>query len=289
MSYDLIFTGTLPSREAFQQYFDARDCYELKDGQAWYENSDTGVYFSFEFDDSPDNEIGDTGASSVMFNMNFFRPHIFGLEAVGEVERFVRQFELSVEDPQLDGIDSRVFSREGFLTGWNAGNEFACRAFLNAEEPIEPFIASTQTLEETWRWNYGRSALQDELFAFVPSFMFFQEDEENVGTLIVWGDGIPMVIPQADWVVLVRDDLKLDPSSEESEFVTLPFSALNRILEGFRREIHAGVPVWVLDYEEPPPHVVDFFQSQSAVELERGRLISVDSVLNRELIDQARR
>ena len=55
-------------------YFENRDRYEVANGQAWYSNDDTGVYFVFEWDDSADGQGGPS------FNLNYYRPHIFGLE-----------------------------------------------------------------------------------------------------------------------------------------------------------------------------------------------------------------
>src|SRR5262249_30275746 len=111
MSYDLFFyrdkeqpaiTGT-----AFQKYFRARADYQVKDSQVWYENEDTGVYFSFDYGEREEEEVS--------FNMNYNRPHIFGLEAELDVSAFVQFFRVLVDDPQDAGMGQGAYTSQGFL------------------------------------------------------------------------------------------------------------------------------------------------------------------------------
>src|SRR5207248_9248706 len=73
--------------------------YELNDAQALYSNEDSGVYFAFEFlqQDGDDEEGRDTSLLPVSFNLNYFRPHAFGLEAEPELSAFVRSEEHTSE------------------------------------------------------------------------------------------------------------------------------------------------------------------------------------------------
>ncbi|MDD5260259.1 MAG: hypothetical protein PHD76_00260 [Methylacidiphilales bacterium] len=129
MSYDLYFTSPKISREEFTSYFRSRSSYEVSDQQALYQNQDTGVYFSFDYTES---EPVDEGAikSSAAFNLNFYRPHFFALEAVDEVTAFVEHFKFLIHDPQNDGMENGPYSPEVFLKGWNHGNEFGYAAVL---------------------------------------------------------------------------------------------------------------------------------------------------------------
>src|SRR6516162_652488 len=111
MSYDLMFSagnGKKLDKKAFKAYFRDRRNYQLGEGQAIYQNEDTGVYFIF---DEPDNGV-------VAFNLNYFRPHIFGLEAAPELEQFAEAFAAIVTDPQGEIEDPGTFRREPFLRGW---------------------------------------------------------------------------------------------------------------------------------------------------------------------------
>src|SRR5262245_23974370 len=120
MSYDLFFyrdkeQPAIPGT-AFQKYFRARAHYQVKDSQAWYENEDSGVYFSFDYRERKEEE----GTGNVSFNMNYNRPHIFGLEAELEVSAFVQFFRVLVDDPQDAGMGQGAYTPQGFLQGWNA-------------------------------------------------------------------------------------------------------------------------------------------------------------------------
>lgn len=80
MSYDLHFTGRGITQDEFQEYSQGRGHYLLSDTEAWYQNNDTGVCFGFSWAEGPDDH-----GNSLSFNLNLFRPHIFGLEAEPEL------------------------------------------------------------------------------------------------------------------------------------------------------------------------------------------------------------
>src|SRR5271168_4683376 len=119
MSYDLHFRSRFPdfrfTLDNFVDYFKVRPRYEIKGSQAWYSNGESGVYFSFEFNEQNE-QNGDSGATDetdsklfpVSFNLNYFRPHPFGLEAEPEAAAFVREFDLTVSDPQTSGMGGRI-------------------------------------------------------------------------------------------------------------------------------------------------------------------------------------
>ena len=120
MSYDLFFTansGKKIDKKAFEAHFGGRRNYEVNKKQAVYQNEDTGVYFIF---DAPEDGV-------VAFNLNYFRPHVFGLEAAPELEIFATTLGLTPGDPQGEIEEGAPFTREAFLRGWNAGNEFTFR------------------------------------------------------------------------------------------------------------------------------------------------------------------
>lgn len=132
MSYDLYFTTPKISREQFKSHFAGNRLYEVSPGQAIYENKDTGVYFVFTFGDSAPADPGEI-ASSASFNLNYYRPHYFGLEAVKEVTMFVERFGFSVHDPQMNGMGDGPYSSDAFLKGWNHGNAFGYSAMVRGK------------------------------------------------------------------------------------------------------------------------------------------------------------
>src|ERR1700724_1994964 len=117
MSYDLYFKAhgqhNLPGTETFAAYFRNRKNYQVSPNQAVYQNETTGVYFSFDFGEPESGDLHDY--LPVVFNINFFRPHIFGMEAEPELGAFVTEFGLTVFDPQNNGMGEGEYSAEGFL------------------------------------------------------------------------------------------------------------------------------------------------------------------------------
>ena len=162
MSYDLFFKPAhlWPTRSEFAAYFADRGRYTIEHSQAFYQNDDTGVYFYFEYYGDGDDRPADSG--TIAFNLNYFRPHFFGLEAAPEVEAFVQRFALEISDPQTDGMGDGPFSISGFLRGWNAGNRSAYRAILLSKDRPDVFVCPSNAIERAWRWNYNRVPYSDK-------------------------------------------------------------------------------------------------------------------------------
>lgn len=209
MSYDLYFTSPKISLEEFNAYFLGRLFYTVNNGQAMYTNEDTGVYFSFEHNDQSEVADDEDLAYSVAFNLNYYRPHYFALEAEPEVSKFIRAFNCSIQDDQNDGMADGPYSREGFLRGWNHGNEFGYRAILQQDDaPSDIYTKPTKELEDIWRWNHAKGSRQELLGEdiFVPQIIFITVDGKAASTC-VWPDAIPSLIPSVDFVYVRRIEL----------------------------------------------------------------------------------
>ena len=292
MSYDLFFrvpAGRPPiSVGDFNAYFGNRRHYQLQQSQAWYSNEATGVYFSFNLTEGEeDSELAPgTADANVAFNLNFYRPHIFGLEAEPEVRAFVNHFKLLVSDPQTEGVGDGPYSTEGFFRGWNHGNEFGCRAVAGQQGDQEtPVTLPTADLERYWRWNYGVEAYQQALgeSIFVAKIIFLLH-EGAARSLAVWPDGIPIALPDVDLVMLGRDELapRSPLGKKQTEKALVPRSELVSLLRlGIRKETPA--PHTVLDYDERPAPVTDFFKSFRASNAPLQG-VGVDKILNREIL-----
>jgi hypothetical protein len=241
VSYDLFFRGRggspLPVDErTFRGYFERRKHYKLSGAQASYRHEDTGVYFSFQFQE-------DDSEPAVSFNLNYSRPHIFGLEAEPEVDAFVQAFSLEVSDPQTGGMGDGAYSSEGFLRGWNAGNKFARQALGTLNREVKPTLPA-QVIDRCWRWNLARAEAQEDLSTtqmlpcFVPKIVALRQD--GVRTAVVWGGAMAVVIPPVDGVLLVGDQPGVRYASLDE---------LTPLLEehGGRDEDR-----WMLAYTDPP-------------------------------------
>ena len=76
--------------------------------QLWYENEQTGVYFSIDRDEEPDPEgtcIPDGYFDlSLSFNLNFLRPQVFALEAMPMIESLQHDLQILAVDDKLKKV-----------------------------------------------------------------------------------------------------------------------------------------------------------------------------------------
>jgi len=289
MSYDLFFTEPDITIEEFNAYFSGRNHYRAEKAQAWYENEDTGVYFCFDYEtESEKDPEGPKG--NVTFNLNFYRPHYFALEAEPEVQSVVDHFGFRIYDPQTHGMDDGPYSRDGFIAGWNHGNEFGYRAIIDSEEPPEIILTRPrEELDAIWRWNYSKEQTQSRLGdgVFVPRIMFIQIQGE-VQSMVVWPDAIPTLIPRVDGIVIPRQEFaprRLLKKTDDT--CTVPFGEALPLLEAFESTEYC-MPAYLLSYVRPPGQLVDFVRALSPQEADMQG-IPMDQVLDRELVEQYRK
>ena len=296
MSYDLFFRSRTPGKPitqaSFAHFFESKPApYSINGSQSLYSNEDTGVYFSFDFrdpaDDHESDEDADATLSPVSFNLNYFRPHPFGLEAAPEVEAFVEQFDLLVSDPQTHGMGDGDFSIEGFLRGWNAGNEFAYRAIVS-QDPSQRFLTlPASKIDLYWRWNVRRNFLQQEILeetGFVPKLFFFDVNG-IVQTGIAWGDGTPILIPEVDLILMPRK--LLAPCCPEQDMVVASWQEALPFLNQFPK-VSKGLDCFELFYHEPPSDLENWIRHKEVPDSKR-KGIAFDQILNQEMLEEARK
>jgi hypothetical protein len=290
MSYDLYFRSREPNSSPvvgeLAAYFQERKNYQVTEKQALYENEATGVYFIFDLVSSDEGKQDEF--SPVTLNVNYFRPHIFGLETAPEVKALVDEFNLVVFDPQTDGLGEGEFTTDGFLNGWNHGNAFAYRAMIeqNREQPL--LTLPTARIEECWRWNRAKDELQEQLGddIFVPRILFI-EQAGTVATTVVWPDGIPMAFPESDVVLIQRKQILPKRFFRSVEDMVLAArSDVEPIIHDFPLQ-QGTVPYRLLSYTSVPASVVSKLREFPAT-LDKPNGISVDKILNQELVEAAR-
>lgn len=289
MSYDLFFLRNKPLESAeFQSYFAGRPHYEMNGDQAWYNNENSGVYFSLERSepgDEPDSEL----RAEAAFNMNLFRPHFFVLEAAPEVEAFIQHFGFAIHDPQAEGMADGPFSTEGFIRSWNEANKFGYRGFVKSSNPPNTVHARpTAQLEAVWRWNLAKEDIQSSLGedVFVPRIMWITVDGQ-LASAVVWPDGIATLIPQVDMLIIGREELA--PTRffrRQKETFAIAQSAVDGILAPFESGAHP-LPCRVPRYTTTPESVKQFVRGLPSNSRELA-VLSADNVLNQELVDAAR-
>jgi hypothetical protein len=285
MSYDLYFQRDQPfTIQEFNNYFADRPHCKMEATQAWYSNEGTGVYFSFEHG-GPAEANEEVPAYVASFNLNYYRPHIFGLEAVGEVAAFVREFGFGVYDPQVDGMSDGRFTGEGFLRGWNTGNEFGYSAILNSEDaPDRVFARPTAELESIWKWAREKEEIQRRLGddIFVPGIIWLEVDGQLVSA-VVWPDAIPTLIPQVDMLLVPRKEFAPRQFFTKKEDRCLIPQGM---VEGLLPDLdHGGFPLPCRrpTYVDSPKAVQDFVRGLTASTHNIQR-IEVAQILNAEMV-----
>ncbi len=224
MSYRIEFVpmGQPPTRGALDAYFEGRDHYVVQEGRAGYRHANTGVYFSFDY-----KQVGEDGPTSdrpIDFHINYYRPHVFGLEAAPEIDALVRAFDLEVDDPQQEGMGCGPFRIEGFLRGWNLGNRFSYVAMAAYREHNPEYWYPTADIEQAWRWNFRRRAmsLETDNEVIALPILYFIENTATAGgrvmTGTIWPFEIPVFLPVVERVILMPHQvLKANYASANAE------------------------------------------------------------------------
>ncbi len=296
MSYDLYFITKNDecklTKADFIEYFANRPRYQAAENQTWYSNEDTGVYFSFEYQDerSFDAEEFDYVAA---FNINYNRPHIFGLEAEPEVKSIIDHFKLDISDPQMNGngMGEGPYSRAGFLQGWNEGNLFGITAMMSHDDinvsNHDLLTLPYAEIERYWKWNFNRDKLQEQMEAdvFVPRIMFCREQNE-VKSFVIWPDAIPMVLPKVDKVILYKNELAPRRFfSKQPVTCLVDHEAAQSFFPSQQLCTEEGLSYRQLFHDQPPQNILEFFVKQKPVTIQG---VAPDSIFDAELVDQAK-
>lgn len=220
MSFDLFFCWPKNQRIDFDDvkvWAQRIECFTLNDAQLWYSNPQTGVYFSFDFaaeiaesaDDAPLMPKGyfDSGLS---FNLNYNRPRYFAFEAMPIVAQLASRFDLSFVDPQATNDEPelmRVADSEALVRSWLNHNERATLTLIQDPDFSRPLQITVA--DSVYLWRYGKAkedlerACGEEIF--VPRLVPVRRQEStHVGTAFTYTQGIPMIVPDSEWVILIR-------------------------------------------------------------------------------------
>ena len=230
MSFDLYFCprdGSAPSVPHLRDYFSSRPLFQVNDVPAGgveflYENEATGVYCVFSYSPLDAEELEGCGSSGLTFNLNFSRPSFFAFETMPLVEAFCKHFDLMVEDPQAETVQSADASV--LISSWRAHNAAAMGALRNAaiSEEIELYYLSEESATAWWRYMKIRQDIENAITEdiYVPSLWVLMNPAHEVFTLMTWPKGIPQFFPRCDFVYVQRDRKRLFGRKEETGIVS---------------------------------------------------------------------
>lgn len=218
MSYDLFFykqKGQVLSEVEIGNYLSRNLTPVYEDGKQWFfENEDTDVYFSVaqnKPEDDPESiemfeSFVEFDNTHFTFNLNFIRPNFFGLEAFAFVEKMINDLDLYIMDMQSSEPDiPRKISANEMLETWSHVN-LAISANMMVEHGL--IYVPLDRSDGVWHYNFQRKNLQAKLGEsyFVPRIFFMRtKSGNNAVTLSTWTHHIPMIIPTADYFMLIRE------------------------------------------------------------------------------------
>jgi len=219
MSFDLYFCWRNAERLNFEEvtaWSNGIGFFKRNDTQLWYSNPNTGVYFSFDFEEAP--ESPDDGPdipdgyfdSGLSFNLNYNRPSYFAFEAMPIVEKLASEFRLGVANPQgnLDGHESAIVAdSEMLVQSWAISNKQATLRMMEQPQASRPL--SMPAAASLYLWRYGKSKTELERTCgegiFVPSLVPVQRNgETKAGRFTVYTESLPTIVPECEWVCIVR-------------------------------------------------------------------------------------
>jgi hypothetical protein len=282
MSYELgmHFDPAIDQRD-FLKYFGSRRNFIVSGTEIAYQNPDTGVGFFVRFQPSK-GFLSRKSIRAANFEINYFRPSFFGLEADIELSALVARFAFRIEDSQMKGMGEGPYSSEGFLSGWNFGNEFAVRTILSGhpDQKIQTLPASK--LRAAWMWNYKKpewlAKAGDQ--QFVPSIMPVAVGN-TPSLVVVWALGMPVLLPKVDYVLVGRDD---------SGIKRCGLSAWPDVLAQLRRAALDvdGDPLDV-NYPTTPAPIARWVAEIPEVDVKTLPRLSFPEIIDTELVEAARR
>ena len=175
------------------------------------------------------------------------------------------------------------YSRDSFLEGWNTGNAFGYTAMHGQPDMSPPSVLPSATIEKCWKWNLERSRRQSEAGdnIFVPRIMFVS-DRSGILSCVVWTDAMPILLPEVDAVLAVRDQLarwrlfrrKVDRSTVRWHDVVAKIAQY--------RKVEDGLSYHRLDFTSSPDSLMAWFQNLPA-NSDKLNGVAVDQILDQEI------
>ena len=233
MSYDLYFykrTENKLHEKEISEYLNNNLTSKNENDEQWFvEDEDTESYFSIDYNsldlDEETIEIFDKfygfECTHFSFNLNFLRPDFFGLFAFVFVDKFIKELDLFVLNPQTSDTEFpfKPIGRE-LYENWSKLNEVHSVDFFTEYELV---FYPIEKSNDFYNYNRNRSKLQEKLGDeyFVPKvFLLQKKSDKEIFTLCTWPEHIPTILPLTDFYLLTKKHRKLLKTVEESGIIS---------------------------------------------------------------------
>ncbi len=184
------------------------------DTQWFVENEDTETYFSFDQHEPETDEetielfenFPDFDNTHFTFNLNYLRPDFFGKFAFSFVDKFIKDLDLFVLNPQsIIDPDNPLKPKENELyENWSETNSTNSANFFK-EYGLEYY--PLEKSNDFYNYNRNKALLQEKLGDnyYVPKlYLFKRKADGQMVTICTWTEHIPSVFPPADYFLLTK-------------------------------------------------------------------------------------
>ena len=229
MSYDLYFYKRKNSdltESQIAEYLTNNLTSTSESNTQWFvEDEDTETYFSFDQNEPETDEesielfenFPDFDNTHFTFNLNYLRPDFFGQFAFEFVDKFIKDLDLFVLNPQsTTDPDNPLKPKEKELyENWSETNSRNSANFFN-EYGLEFY--PLEKSNDFYNYNHNKAILQEKLGDnyYVPKlYLFKRKSDGQIVTICTWTEHIPNVFPPADYFLLTKKYKKLFRTVEE--------------------------------------------------------------------------
>ncbi len=198
-----------------------------------YENPDTGVYATL---DDPDDDPS-RDREGIVASINYARPSFFALEIVPQLVAAAQAADILVVDPQDDMIGGsgapKPAKADDLIASWEAGNRATTAVMFGAGG--DAGTMSRGHAIAWWRYMLEKGSLTDRYGQthYVPGLRLVRRaGSREVLRLLTWTDWIPLILPDADVVAVLR--------SKGGTFEIgglLSFATVSETIEGLLRRV----------------------------------------------------
>ncbi len=229
MSYDLYFYKRKNSdltESQIAEYLTNNLTSTSESNTQWFvEDEDTETYFSFDQNEPETDEesielfenFPDFDNTHFTFNLNYLRPDFFGQFAFEFVEKFIKDLDLFVLNPQstTDPDNPIKPKAKELYENWSETNS---RNSANFFKEYELEFYPLEKSNDFYNYNHNKLALQEKLGDnyYVPKlYLFKRKTDGQIITLCTWTEHIPNVFPPAYYFLLTKKYKKLFRTVEE--------------------------------------------------------------------------
>ncbi len=229
MSYDLYFYKRKSSdltESQIAEYLNNNLTSTSESETQWYvEDEDTETYFSVDQNEPETDEetielfenFADFDNTHFTFNLNYIRPDFFGQFAFEFVDKFIKDLDLFVLNPQstTDPDNPLKPKKNELYENWSETNS---RNSANFFEDYELEFYPLEKSNDFYNYNRNKALLQEKLGDnyYVPKlYLFKRKSDGQIVTICTWTEHIPNVFPPADYFLLTKKYKKLFRTVEE--------------------------------------------------------------------------